>query len=281
MEEAVTKRHIYIMSIALVLSIIGAAFKLYGGIVYQSKAVIVDGITCIANIVAGAVIIASMIKSRMPPDIDHPYGHQRIVYIGILVLLLSYAFSAGLSVGVLLQSQRYEVQAESAVYALLGAGVYAISVFVSSKASTSGESYAFFTFSEVLEGIVSAGAAYAGAELSYLIDYAGAVLITGYIFVELYNESKKLNIVITDRVRPQVFDEIYRLLEERGFKIKRLRLRPLSSNNYVGDAIVEAPGVPADVSDLLAEEAIYYAKRLGVDLTIHIDVAKHEEPVKK
>lgn len=278
MDEAVTKQHIYIMTVALALSIIGAVFKLYGGIVYQSKAVVVDGITCIANIAAGTVIIAAMIKSRMPPDVDHPYGHQRIVYIGILVLLLSYAFSAGLSVGVLLQSQKYEVQAESSVYALLGAGIYAISVFVSSKASTSGESYALFTFSEVLEGIVSAGVAYAGAEYSYLIDYAGAVLITGYIFVELYNEAKKLNIVITDRVRPQVFDQVYRLLEERGFKVKRLRLRPLSNNSYVGDAIVEAPGIPADVSDLLAEESIYYAKELGVDLTIHIDVARHEEP---
>ncbi len=271
---ASTKKQIYLMALALLLSTIGAIVKLYGGLVYQSKAVVIDGITCIANLGSGAVILSTMIVSRRPPDIDHPYGHQRIIYTGILVLLLSYAFSAGLSIGVLFHTQKYSVRPESAAYALLGSAFYALSILVAKGSSKGGESYAFFTASEVLEGLVSAAAAYAGAEIDYLIDYAGAVIITAYIFLELYKESRTLNTLLTDRIQPAIYQEINNLLEERGFKVKRLRIRPLDINNYVGDAIVEAPDLPSDVADLLAEEATYYAKKLGVDLTIHIDTVQ-------
>jgi len=262
-----------LLLLGLLLSGLGATVKLYGGLRYESRAVLVDGITCIANLAAGAIVLWGVTQSRRPPDLDHPYGHERLVYTGILFLVLAYAFSAGLATGVLFYSgSHYRVRAESAVYALLGSTIYAVSVLVSRYSGSGGESYAFFTFSEVLEGIVSAGAALGGAEISSLIDYIGAIGITLYIFYEIAEETGTLVKLLSDAAEPALVRRVKRELENLGFKVEWVRLRPSVPGRYIGDALVKAQGIPPDIADLLIDElAENLKKEENIELTVHID----------
>lgn len=262
-----------IMLAALILSTIGAIFKLYGGYRYGSRAVLVDGLTCIANLAAGAFLYYTMRRSLAPPDVDHPYGHARMVYLGTFVLVLAYTYTAGISTALLLEStgKHYTVHPGSAVYALLGSAAYATSVAVSARAGAGGSSYAMFTFSEVLEGVFSAGAAILGAELSSTADLAGAWIITAYIFYEVYGEARTLECLITDRTTPEVVGRVRGKLERLGFSVRSVRLRPTVPGRYTGDAWVVACNMPPDVADLLVDELVENLRREGIDVTVHID----------
>jgi divalent metal cation (Fe/Co/Zn/Cd) transporter len=258
---------------ALILSALGVLVKLYGGYRYGSRAVFVDGVTCVSNLTSGSVLLYTVYKSRSPPDKDHPYGHGRLVYIGVLSLLLAYSFAAGFSIAYLLLSgESPNVGVDAALYALLGSAIYALSVVVGYKSGFGGESYAGFTVSEVLEGLVGAGAAYAGASFSSIIDLAGAYGIALYIFVELKRESGHVSRVLADWTSPRVYDEVYGLLTSLGFKVKRLRLRMLFPGRYIGDAVISPGKIPPDVADLLADELTEVLEEKGVDITIHIDI---------
>ncbi len=265
-----------LLLLGLLLSGLGAIVKLYGGLRYESRAVLIDGITCIANIAAGAIVLWGALQSRRPPDLDHPYGHERLVYTGILFLVLAYAFGAGLAVGVLFYSgSHYRVEPESAAYALAGSLIYALSVIVSRQSGSGGESYAFFTISEVLEGIVSAGAALGGAEISSIIDYAGAAGITLYIFYEIAGEARLLAKLLSDAVEPAIVSGIRRRLENLGFRVEWVRLRPSVPGHYIGDALVRIENMPLDIADLLVDELVENLRSENIELTVHIDYARN------
>ncbi len=259
-----------LMALALALSVAGAALKIYGGARYSSRAVLVDGFTCVANIASGALVLLLMVRSLEPPDEDHPYGHSRLLYLGTLVVVLVYTATLGFSLGLIVWGgPSGRVGVGSAYYALAGGGFYAVSVAVARLSGPGGASYAGFTFSEVLEGLVSAASAYAGARFSSVYDLAGAALIAGYIAVETYREARVLSGLITDYTAPRVYWETRRALEEAGFDVVSLRLRPLVPGRYVGDAKVRARA-PPDVARLLALEVSENLRIRGVELAIEL-----------
>ncbi len=260
---------------AIALSALGAVLKLLGA-GYGSRALLVDGLTCIGNLVAGGLLYVSIREARRPPDIDHPFGHGRLVYKGMQAMLVIYSFIAGFSAAVLAYSATgYSVGEGASLYALAGTIAYAGSVVLARSGGVAGEAYSGFTASEVLEGVVTTVSAYLGYAYSYEADLAGGVVILGYLVYEIAAESRRLGLLVSDYVTPSVYRGVRRLLEERGFRVKRLRVRMVVPGEYHGDAVVEAPGIPYEVADLLADEAVHLAKEeYGVDLTVHIDVSK-------
>ncbi len=75
--------------------------------------------------------------------------------------------------------------------------------------------------------------------------------------------------------------QVRNLLEDRGFKVEKLRIRTIVPGHYHGDAVVLAENMPYEVADLLVDEAVHLAKKdYNVDLVVHIDVPqeakKHE-----
>ena len=258
---------------ALLLSAAGAVVKLYGGARYGSLAVLVDGITCIANLAAGLFLLYTLLASERPADIDHPYGHERYVYTGILGLIVAYSFSLGLSVGLLILSPPggRSVGEESALYAGLGGLLYGAAILAASRVGLAGASYAGFTASEVLESAVSIGGSLLGARVSSVYDYIGAVIITGFIVVELYENGHKLHLAITDWANPRIVERVRRAFETRGLRVVAARIRIHSGDRYIGEVEVQpAPGMPRDVAELLAEETRYNLEREGIRLTVVI-----------
>src|SRR5690606_1252250 len=60
--------------------------KVIGGTLFNSQALLVDGIHSFTDVASDWVVLAVMRLSRKEPDADHPYGHQRIETLGTLVL---------------------------------------------------------------------------------------------------------------------------------------------------------------------------------------------------
>lgn len=60
--------------------------KVIGGTLFNSQALLVDGIHSFTDVVSDWVVLAVMHLSRKEPDADHPYGHQRIETLGTLLL---------------------------------------------------------------------------------------------------------------------------------------------------------------------------------------------------
>ncbi len=72
--------------IGMVLDAFLGVIKVIGGTLFNSQALLVDGIHSFTDVVSDWVVLAVMRLSRKEPDADHPYGHQRIETLGTLLL---------------------------------------------------------------------------------------------------------------------------------------------------------------------------------------------------
>jgi divalent metal cation (Fe/Co/Zn/Cd) transporter len=220
----------------------GSMLKILGGILYGSNTLFVDALTSIANMIALLVVIWSRRVTTIPPDLDHHFGHERFEYIGILVMIVTYGFVAGISITRLYYVREYSVELDAFYLAVAAILVYSIAIFLSRSAPPSIRAYGAFTISEVLEGVVSIIASLGGALYSYLVDYGGAVLLTSYIFYEIYEEGRNLASFMADEAPPlSIYEKVVGIAESEGFLVKSIRLRTIVPGKYHGD-IVLSPG---------------------------------------
>lgn len=269
MERGTVKAAAY----GLTLASVGALAKLLGGILYGSKALLVDGLTCIASLIAGGLLIFWLRRSGAPPDLDHPYGHLRLAYGAVSYTTVVYAFAAGVGFAYLLSVKRYTVDVEAVEYALVGLAFYSLAIIAYRRAGPAGGTVAAFTSSEILESSVSLLSAAGGAALSYIVDYAGAWVIEGFIVYETIKQAGELVISLSDRADAEALAVARRELESRGLRVQKLRLRSIVPGRYHGDAVVSPPaGMPPAVADILVDEAVANLESKGIDLTIHIDL---------
>ncbi|MBY6032015.1 cation diffusion facilitator family transporter [Marinobacter daepoensis] len=72
--------------IGMVLDAVLGLIKVIGGTLFNSQALVVDGVHSFTDVASDWVVLAVMRLSRKEPDADHPYGHQRIETLGTLLL---------------------------------------------------------------------------------------------------------------------------------------------------------------------------------------------------
>lgn len=72
--------------IGMILDAVLGFAKVIGGALFNSQALLVDGIHSFTDVASDLVVLAVMKLSRRGPDANHPYGHQRIETLGTLLL---------------------------------------------------------------------------------------------------------------------------------------------------------------------------------------------------
>ena len=72
--------------IGMVLDAVLGIIKVIAGALFNSQALLVDGIHSFTDVASDLVVLAVVRIARKAPDQDHPYGHQRIETFGTLVL---------------------------------------------------------------------------------------------------------------------------------------------------------------------------------------------------
>ncbi len=230
-----------LLVIILLLSISGTIVKTVGGIIYGSRSLFVDALTCFANLVAIISTIYFYRASLMPPDTDHHYGHHKLGFGGTIVSMLAYSFVAGIAVSTLIETHEYHVYIQAVWMAVAGFFLYLGAIILANRAGEFFRAYAVFTISELIESGTVIVASLGGAIINYMIDYAGAVIITIYIFIELYDTGKKVIMYLSDIAPPQEFIErVRRLVEEHGFSLVSLKMRRISESVIHGDLVVRS-----------------------------------------
>lgn len=262
------------ITILILLSVTGGVLKIYGSIVGGSKSVFVDAMTSIANTLT-VIFILKFFKAGMePPDTDHHYGHHRIAFGGVISMLMFYSFVAGLVVMDIVNSvgRRYSVDYDSPIYAILALIPYGVATYIARKSHAIVMSYAGFTAIELFESLVSILSSIGGVIISYLIDFTGAIALTFYLFLELVKNFKKIVEVVSDSISRDIVEKVFKIVENYGLTIHRIRLRKIVENIYHGDIIVKIPPSTSieeahNIIDIVEKEL----KKNGIDVTIHIE----------
>ncbi len=258
----------------LLFSGLGGAVKIVGGVFYGSKALFIDALTCIANFVSIIATIYYYRKSLLPPDLDHHYGHHRLGFGGAFTTIMAYSFAAGLSIWELSSLEPYRVSPMAPFYAFLGFIFYAIAIFLSKRAGEYFAPYAVFTVSELIESVTVIVASLLGSVYSYLIDYAGAVVIVGYLFYELYDIARDFIKVMSDIApEPSLVKNIRREVEEMGLKVISIRLRMIRRGYYQGDIVIRVdPSMNVEEAHRVADEVEKRLKeKYNVDVIVHVE----------
>jgi divalent metal cation (Fe/Co/Zn/Cd) transporter len=259
----------------LILSIIGGAIKVVGGIFYGSKALIVDAFTSIANIIAAMLVIYYYNRARMPPDKDHMYGHHRLTIGGPIFTVVVYSTVFGIVFTDLLYNvgKEYVVSEYAPLMAFLGFIVYSIAILLSKGVDVSFKIYAKFTGGELIESIVTILASLSGAFISYLIDFTGAIILSLYIIYEIYVSVINMISVISDETSRDILNEIENELKRVGLDIERIRVRRIIENIYHGDIIVRFPAQTsvADAHIIVDEIEKALKDKYNIDITVHIE----------
>lgn len=264
--------------LVLLLSSLGGSLKIVGGIVFGSKAALVDALTSIANVLAVLVVTRYERASSRPPDEDHHYGHRRMFVGGSMFTVVLYSTVGGAMLIHLVYSsiEGYEVHVLAAILAALGAVPYAAAIALSRRAGGSFGTYARFTVVELTESVAVVLSALGGAVVSYLVDSAGAAALLAYLYAGIVREVRELLRVVSDEAPGFLVERIRRAAEELGIEVRGVRIREVVPGKYYGDLTV---ALPAETSLGRAHEVAHAIERslrgkgIDVDLTIHVEPA--------
>ena len=262
-------------TIILILSIIGGAIKVAGGVLFGSKALVVDAFTSIANIVAAVLVIYYYYRAMRPPDKDHMYGHHRLTIGGPIFTVAIYSVVFGIVFTDLLYNmgKEYVVSEYAPLMAFLGFLVYLLAIFLSKGVDVSFKIYAKFTGGELIESIVTILASFSGAFISYFIDFIGAIILSLYIIYEIYESIMNMIAVISDETSREIVYEIENELRRIGLDIERIRVRKIIEDIYHGDVIVRFPADTsiADAHSIVDEIERTLKNKYNIDITVHIE----------
>jgi divalent metal cation (Fe/Co/Zn/Cd) transporter len=254
------------------LASLGAVVKLVGASISSSKSLLVDALTCLANLVAGGLAIYYTLESLKPPDKDHPYGHGRLLVSGVIATLIAYAFVAGVIAAELLALEEYTVSYVAPVYALAGLILYAAAIAVLRRISYALAVYSILTTTELLESAVSLFASFGGAYYSYVVDYVGALALAGFLGFELYRQLREVLSVVADTAPPALLDQLSSFIRSLGVELCSLRLRVFVPGIVYGDAVIAIPpnklSQAHEIADAIAREA---ESRFNVRLIVHYE----------
>ena len=83
--------------ISILINVILFAFKLFAGIIGDSKAMISDSIHSLSDIISTIIVIIGIFISRKESDDKHPYGHEKFECVAA-IFLSAILFGVGLSI---------------------------------------------------------------------------------------------------------------------------------------------------------------------------------------
>lgn len=267
--------------IVVVLSIIGGLFKVLGGVLGNSKSVFVDAMTSIANTISILLIYKYFRISLEPPDIDHLYGHHRLMLGGSISTLLLYSFVAGVILLDLIEGLGavYTIYIYAPIFATLGMIPYIIGIAISRNIGGSAILYARFTVVEILEGLTTIFASLGGILISYIIDFAGAIILTSYLFIEIVKSFREILSLISDEVPEEIVERVRKSIEKYGIEFDKIRIRRIIEDVYHGDIILKLPpNINIETAHSIADSIENELRNeLRIDVTIHIEPQQREK----
>ena len=261
--------------VIVLLSALGGLLKIVGGLVYGSRAALVDALTSVVNLLSALAVSRFEYMSTRPPDRDHHYGHYRLFAGGSIAALILYSTVGGAMIVELAFSvtRGYEVHIYAPLYTALGVVPYVLAITLSKGAGRSYETYAKFTYIELIEGATVVTSSLGGALVSYFIDALGASILLAYLYFEIAMETRELVHLVSDRAPTHILSEVSRKVRrEVGVGVKQLRLREVIPGRYQGDITIALPrGTSIEQAHIVARKVEEALRELGIDVVVHVE----------
>jgi len=238
-KDAETRRYVAtVVLVALLASVLNTA----GGLIFNSRLLIVNGLTCIANFLVAIANVYFYRRQLEPEDVDHPMGHAGYSLSASVTTLLVYAFVLGLGIDEVLNPSSYSVSGSAWIVPLVVALMYSASVLMSRRLSGGFLVYSNVTTSEIAESLVALVALPFAHAFSFEIDRAAAAGMLSYLAYQVAINSKGVIYKVTGPAPPpKVYSGLLNDVKSLGVKVKDLKLRSVGDNYVSGYIVVEVP----------------------------------------
>ena len=84
--------------VTIIVNLVLTIFKLFAGIIGNSKAMISDAIHSASDVLSTIIVIIGIYISKKAPDQKHQYGHERFECLAAIILAVILTFT-GISIG--------------------------------------------------------------------------------------------------------------------------------------------------------------------------------------
>ncbi|MGC9210220.1 MAG: cation diffusion facilitator family transporter [Acidilobus sp.] len=263
-----------LLRITIAAAAIASVANILGGITFHSRLLVLNGLTCIANLVTTVVSSFYYLKSMMPPDKDHPLGHAGYSFSSAVFALLVYAFVLGLGVDEVLNPSPYRVSGIAWTVPLGVAVLYSIAVLAGKSVGGEVEVYANLTTSEIAESLVALVITPLAHSYGYWIDRLGALGMLIYLAYQVVTNGRSVLYELSmPSPPPELVNRLINDIRSMGYEVKDLRLRSIARSQVIGYVVI---GVPSDLSVEEAHKAADLLERLAkskynVDLVVHVE----------
>ncbi len=251
-----------------------AVLNLTGGVLFDSKVLIVNGLTCVANFVTALGTVMLMREASKPPDVEHQFGHAGYAVGASVITMIVYAFTMGLGVEEVWVPKRYEVNRLAWVVPLAVLVLYSLAMWVLRGRKGGYSAYSSMTWGELAESAVALAATPLAHYVSFWFDWAAATGLLGYYSVQIALGARDVIYRITVPSPPkELYESVRRDIEGLGVEVKELRLRVLGYTDVGGYAVigvdpqanvVEAHYIASSVESLVRD-------KYGIALVVHVE----------
>lgn len=273
-----------------------AVTQIVSGWLFQSQALIADGVHTLSDLVSDGVVLFAAGKASASPDQDHPYGHGRIetlatVVVGVLLALAALGIAWGASQRLLAWETLAGPATPALAFALLTLvakeGLYQYTVRVARRIeSPLLQANAWHHRSDAISSLVvlvGIGGALAGWPW---LDPVAAIIVAVFILHMawrlIFNSAAEL---IDTALEPQQVEAIHKaIVAVPGVKSAHmLRTRKLGNEAAADVHIQVAPRISVSEGHQIADEvyrAVIASMSTLRDVTVHVDPENDEEQLR-
>lgn len=273
--------------ISIITYFILTSFKLVCGIIFNSSALVADGINNATDVISSVFVLIGLKISRKPADSDHKYGHFRAELIASLVasFIMLYAGIEVVTYAIKkILSNSYETPSFlSAIVAIISFFIM-ISVFFYNNnlaKKLGSKSLKAAALDNMSDALVSLGTfiGIVGTFLGFKITDAIAAIVVGIIIIiTAINIFKESTHILTDGIDEEIIDNIFLIVKEipNVRTIKDIKGRSHGLMNFIDITITVDSTLSVEKSHditVLIEKALkeefYYCETL-----VHIEPNK-------
>ncbi len=272
-----------LLTLAIASAAVASVANLAGGVVFHSRILVLNGLTCVANLVTAVIGTTYYLRSLQPPDADHPLGHAGYGYSSATFTLMVYAFVLGLGVDEVANPTPYRVSGLAWTVPAGVAVLYTASVMTSRRVGGAVRVYADVTTSEIAESLVALVVTSLAHAYGYVIDRVGAIVMLLYLAYQVINNARGLLYELSLPSPPTTLVEsIRRDLGGMGYDVKDIRLRRVGSQVAGYAVLLVPPEESVEEAHRRADEIERFVKaKYGVDLVVHVEPRELKETLNR
>jgi cation diffusion facilitator family transporter len=273
--------------LVIALNIVFSSGLVIGGLIYDSLVLIANGLETLVNIFTLALMVYLVLYlTPQPPDIDHPYGHEKFsAFSAIITSIAMIAIAVYIIITAFYKTKLgHIVEWEASLIAPLSIlPPLANYIYLRDLAKRYDETgliaEARHQLTDFLDSIITLIGVFGAVSLSYMYDLIAAAILSILILITAAWNIKEASYILLDYgLSPSVINEIIAIAEKEP-SIKschEIRSRKVGNNYFIDMHIEVDPNYPVEDAHKLAhkiEEKIKNRYPAIKDIVIHIEPA--------